>query len=262
MVTRCLHQAGTWCALQGLQLQRLKMAWGKPWRIIAGAHRPPSPGQRWKSNEAVQRLFSEGCQASTVVCAGHAAVGAAATWRSAVVEDIECMYQLLAPRLDALGSPRETPARWEEFMKSWPEEWQSMITLFAEKRMGLGDSAVRGLPRSSGGEFLCPECGNDFPTLRRLKCHRGKAHGLRRPAARFVRDGVRPHYRIDLHGTAKAMAHLERGARSCREALMEGQLAELTKEELREADHELVRYRRQARVEGAYPDVGLLAVSV
>ena len=39
------------------------------------------------------------------------------------------------------------------------------------------------------------------------------------------------------------MAQLEKGAKSCREALM----PELTEEELREADQELVRYRRQAR---------------
>ena len=42
--------------------------------------------------------------------------GAAAAWRSAVVEDMECMFQLLSPKLDALGSPHETPARWEEFV--------------------------------------------------------------------------------------------------------------------------------------------------
>ena len=58
------------------------------------------------------------------------------------------------------------------------------------------------------------------------------------------------------------MAHLERSGRSCREALMDGQLVEFTEEELKEADHEMVRYRRQARVEGAHPDVGLLAVSM
>ena len=43
---------------------------------------------------------------------------------------------------------------------------------------------------------------------------------------------------------------------------MEGQLVELTEEERKEADHEVVRYRRQAPVEGAYPDVGLLALSM
>ena len=38
---------------------------------------------------------------------------------------------------------------------------------------------------------------------------------------------------------------------------MEGQLVELTEEEeVKEADLEMVRYRRQARVEGAHPDVG------
>ena len=43
---------------------------------------------------------------------------------------------------------------------------------------------------------------------------------------------------------------------------MEGQLVELTKGVLKEADLDMVRYRRQARVEEAYPDVGLLAVSM
>ena len=42
--------------------------------------------------------------------------------------------------------------------------------------------------------------------------------------------------------------------------LMKGLLPELTEEELIEADQELVRYRRQARSEGVYPDVGLLPV--
>ena len=57
------------------------------------------------------------------------------------------------------------------------------------------------------------------------------------------------------------MAHLEKGARNCREALMKVLLPELTEEELREADQELVRYRRQARSEGVYLDIGLLAVA-
>ena len=124
-------------------------------------------------------------------------------------------------------------------MKSWPRQWQTLVALFAEKRKGLKESvAPADSPGSSGDEFLCPDCGDVFPTLRRLKCHRGKAHKVRRPA----------------------MAHLEKGARNCREALMKGLLPELTEEELREADQELVRYRRQARSEGVDPDIGLLAV--
>ena len=51
-----------------------------------------------------------------------------------MVADMEHMSQLLSPKLDALGSPRETPARWEEFMKSWPGQWQAFVALFAEKR--------------------------------------------------------------------------------------------------------------------------------
>ena len=51
--------------------------------------------------------------------------------------DMECMFQLFSPKLDALGSPRETPARWEEFVKSWPRQWQTLVSLFAEKAEGF-----------------------------------------------------------------------------------------------------------------------------
>ena len=104
--------------------------------------------------------------------------GAAAAWTSAMVE---CMFQLLSPKLDALGSPRETPARWEEFVKSWPRQWQTLVALFAKKRKGLKENAASAdFTGSSGDEFLCPDCGDVFPTLSRLKCHRGKAHKVRR----------------------------------------------------------------------------------
>ena len=42
---------------------------------------------------------------------------------------------------------------------------------------------------------------------------------------------------------------------------MRGHIVDFTEEELKDADHQLVRFRRQARVEGAHPDVGLLAVA-
>ena len=107
------------------------VAWGKPWRIIAGAHRPPPPGQKWKSKEAVQKEMKVG----TAVCLGHAAVG---------------------------GGGGD-------------------VMRFAEKRTEQDDGDERGvLSGSSGGKFLCPDCGDDFPTLWRLKCHRGKAHGVQR----------------------------------------------------------------------------------
>ena len=83
--------------------------------------------------------------------------GAVAAWRSAVVEDMECMFQLLSPKLDALGSPRETPARWEEFVKSWPRKWQTLVAPFAEKRKGLKDNvAPADITGSSGDEFVLP----------------------------------------------------------------------------------------------------------
>ena len=106
-----------------------------------------------------------------------------------------------------------------------------------------------------------PECGDVFPTLRKLKCHRGKAHGVRRTCE--LGSCAMPCVHIARSTPTagrRAMAHLEKGARSCMEALMplggaRGGGAQ------RRGSCELVRYRRQARVEGAYPDVGLLAVA-
>ena len=92
VASRCMHQAGTWDGLQGHQLQRLKVVRSRPWRIIAGAHRPPPPGQGWKSIEVVQKelqvaeledelasheasVHGEGGQIGTALCAGNAADG-------------------------------------------------------------------------------------------------------------------------------------------------------------------------------------------
>ena len=164
VASRCLHQAGTWDELQGHQLQRLKVAWSRPWRIIAGAHRPPPPGQSWKSNDEVQKELQVAELEHELACMRllYMARAAAAVWRSAVVGDIGCMFQLLSPKLDALGSPRETPVRWEEFVKCWPRQWQTLVALFAEKRKGLKESvALADFTGSSGDEFLCPDCGEE-----------------------------------------------------------------------------------------------------
>ena len=80
-------------------------------------------------------------------------------------------------------------------------------------------AALADLTGSGGDEFLCPDCGDVFPTLGRLKCHRGKAHKIRRLSARFVRDGVCPHCGVNFHCRTRAMAPLEKGARMRREAL-------------------------------------------
>ena len=109
VASRCLHQAGTWDELQGRQLLRLKVAWSRPWRIIVGAHRPPPPGQSWKSNGEVQKELQvaeleDELACMRLLCMARAArlappcvlamlrTGAAAAWRSAVVEDMECMF--------------------------------------------------------------------------------------------------------------------------------------------------------------------------
>ena len=63
---------------------------------------------------------------------------------------------VLAPKLDELASPGEMPTRWEEFMKQWPGQWQSMVMRFVEKRTEMGRGEERG------GEFLCPERGDVF----------------------------------------------------------------------------------------------------
>ena len=103
-------------------LEQLKVAW--PWRIIAGAHRPPPPSQRWKSNDAVQRELEVGNLEDELAGMRLRYVARAAmlappyvlvmlqsvTWRSAVLDDMECMHRLLAPKLDELSSSRDAVA--------------------------------------------------------------------------------------------------------------------------------------------------------
>ena len=203
-----------------------------------------------------------GRQVDTAVRLGHAAVwGGGDVEIRSVGRHGEYVSATCTQTRRAWATHRNASAMGgvHEALAIWPGQRQLMVTSFAEKRLEMSARACR-VP--SGGEFLCADCGDDFLTLQRLTCHRGKAHGVRRPAARFVRDGVCPHCRVNFHCRARAMAHLEKGARGCREALIEGQLVELTEEELKEADLEMVQYRRQARVEGAHPDVRLLAVSM
>ena len=126
------------------------------------------PGQRWKSKEAVQKELQVGKLEDELACMGLLYVARAArlappyvvamlqsgtaTCRSAVLEDMECMYRPLAPKLDELGPPSETPTGWEEFTKRWPGQWQLMVTRFAEKWMEMGDGDERGgRSVSSGG---------------------------------------------------------------------------------------------------------------
>ena len=93
------------------------------------------------------------------------------------------------------GHSHQTSTRWgplerrqgggKTLRRSWPAQWPSMVTLFAENRLELASGGDRAsLSESRGGEFLCADCGGDFPTPRGLKCHRGKAHDVRRLAAR------------------------------------------------------------------------------
>ena len=134
--------------------------------------------------------------------------GAAATWRSGVLDDMESMYRQLAPKLDELGPPTETPARWEEFMKRWLGQWQLMVTRFGEKRMEQRDGEERGgLSGSSGGEFLCPDCRDDFPTLGDWSVIVGKLLGC--GGQQF--GSCATACAVNFHCRARAMTHLERG---------------------------------------------------
>ena len=70
-----------------------------------------------------------------------------------------------------------------------------------------------------------------------------------------------PALRRQLSSQDKGYGAFGEGCEELQGGVDEGSAAGLTEEELREADQELVRYHRQARFEGVYPDVGLLAVS-
>ena len=88
--------------------------------------------------------------------------GAAATSRSAVLDDMECMYRVLAPKLDELGSSREMPTRWEDVTKQWPVQWRSMVTRFVEKRTEMERGEERGTFRVRVAASYCARSVETF----------------------------------------------------------------------------------------------------
>ena len=101
-------------------------------------------------------VHGEGGQISTALRAGNAADGGGGGVEKCCGGRHKVHVPAPFAKLDALGSPRarETPARWEEFVKSWPRQWQTLVALFAEKRKGLKESvAPADFRGSSGDEF-------------------------------------------------------------------------------------------------------------
>ena len=209
-------------------------------------------GGRARVYEAL--LCRAGRQVGTAVSLGHAAVGRRRgdpqrwkTWRVCI--------GYLHPSSTSSGHKPRRQRDGRALARAMAVDGDTL------RREADGADERGSLSASSGGEFLCPDCGDDFPTLWRLKCRRGTAHAVRRLAARARRRVSTLPRQHPLQGTRHGAFGKE--CERLQGDLMGGQLVVLKEEEeLKEADLEMVRYRRQARVEGDYFDVGLPAESM
>ena len=127
----------------------LGAVWMRPLRRIVGAHRQPAPGDSRQSNVEVRRKLAAPPTAAALT-AGRlryaARVPASASdylmaliqfqaggpWRTELAKDMEKLQAALASKLDGLGSPAAQPAAWEEFWRTWPQQWAALSRHFLQ----------------------------------------------------------------------------------------------------------------------------------
>ena len=182
-------------------------------------------------------------------------------WRQQLIRDMVFMQKLVAPKLDSLGLPGPS---WEQFVLSWPAQWAQLIKQMlkaAAERQISSDSQPKETDNGLvDGEWLCTDCGAEFPTRHALLCHRHKHHGYRRPGMLVAAGPFCPVCGTNFHSRWRVARHLETGAQKCQQALREGRLPQLSQAELEAADLETAAAKRSARRAGILLDDGPRAV--
>ena len=171
--TRLLYQAATWSELSVTNFKKLRAAYDKPLRWIAGVAGPPLLGFAHTSSAAVHRelrslplewalvlarLRFVARLASATSRAVRALVQSegALPWRMQTQACLAVMWKVMQPHLAELPDPRINMAKWEALWAASPGGWKALIRKF-EKTV-LGD-VVRFAP------VLLEIQGLGFPVL-------------------------------------------------------------------------------------------------
>ena len=115
---------------------------------------------------------------------------------------------------------------------------------------------------SSGDGWLCGACGREFPTFGGLSSHRARVHGHRARERDFVTGTVCPACGVDFRSRRRVRIHLRAGAASCREALASGALLRADPEAVAAADQAQATQARESRRAGRDTTAGLPCLRV
>ena len=126
-------------------------------------------------------------------------------------------------------------------------EMHEVVCIDAGAAMAAGDA----LPAHE-----CAQCGRRFATERAYKAHLSRVHGRVREVRRFVRTTSCPVCATEFHTFARVHQHLERGARTCREAFATGALRQSSETEQAVVDAALLAEGRKARRTGRQATCG------
>jgi hypothetical protein len=102
----------------------------------------------------------------------------------------------------------------------------------------------------AGSGFACPDCGRQFASAMAVKFHAAHVHGRKRPVHAFVTTSACPACGNDYCTRLRALEHVERGSKVCRQAVMGGGMLPRPPEEVAAADGADQQRRRSARQHG------------
>ena len=259
----------------------------RPLRRILLVHRPPAPGEQWKSNShvretlhvppfAVQLAVCRLRWAAKVVAGGDIILAlvqsrGGAQWRNELIRDFCLLRRVLPGKVGHLPDPRDDVAPWEALLK-YRREWSNLLRLFrrtaAERPAWAEELCIEaghapsgehgtGPSVSSGDGWLCGTCGREFQSFGGLTAHRARVHGHRAQERDFVVGTICPACGVDLRSRRRVRIHLRAGAASCREALTSGALVRADPTAVLAADRAQAAQSRESRRAGRDTSAGL-----
>jgi hypothetical protein len=272
------------------QQRRYDAAMMRPLRIICGAHRPPSEGQRHTHNVEIleellivppawvlvlQRLkmaVRTSCAAPEYVLALIQGNGGS-EWREAIMASLAALKALLPGKLAELPSPHLDPCAWEASWTAAPGMWHQIFAAAERLAAKRPAAALRllfaipgfvptglGMDELEKDEFLCGICAATFGTPGGVATHRLKAHPASAPEPQMLRDsvlgGTCPVCSQDFRHRLRVLHHLRarRGAIGlCRAEVLTGRFLGLhSVEEVAAADEADRLHRRACRRAGIH----------
>eukprot|EP00929_Paragymnodinium_shiwhaense_P058220 TRINITY_DN29152_c0_g3_i1.p1 TRINITY_DN29152_c0_g3~~TRINITY_DN29152_c0_g3_i1.p1 ORF type:complete len:580 (-),score=83.50 TRINITY_DN29152_c0_g3_i1:159-1898(-) len=135
------------------------------------------------------------------------------SWADTVLSDLEWAWSS-SPKLLELGDPHHSTARWEDFIRRWPGQWQCILKeISKEARQGLlplrSTSTKKDVPEHL--EFPCRFCERCFTCEQARNLHMATSHSRISLARRYSRGAQCQHCKKDFGFVVGLQRHLRDG---------------------------------------------------